>query len=227
MQCELLKRWRIVPDEYLWTSHPHRAFAWRGPDKPIRKTGVLPKLKIGHMPYKPVMEKVMKNLFGKFSAILIALAFVVMASPVAAQFTTSVGYTHMDGPVTLGAVYGSAGYEFEVADRMSVTPEIRVGLGVGSDMIGSFVEAELDRVWGPAFRFTYTLDGGAYFFATTSYLNYRFEFSGANFSDSVEDWEFGGGVGAGYNFTDNFGIEIFYEKVDVFDSVNAALRFRF
>ncbi|MDX1492389.1 MAG: hypothetical protein R3332_14000 [Pseudohongiellaceae bacterium] len=46
-------------------------------------------------------------------------------------------------------------------------------------------------------------------------------------SVSDSDWEFGGGDGVGFNFSDNGGVEILYEKFADADVLGLALRFEF
>ncbi|MGY6555486.1 MAG: outer membrane beta-barrel protein [Wenzhouxiangella sp.] len=142
--------------------------------------------------------------------------------------TGSIGYTQLvdvDG-VDLGAIYGSAGFEFDLGPNVSVTPELRVGFGVTDDTLFG-IDVELRRLYGLATRVNYNANNGLYLFATASYVNYEFKASAFGSSASEDTWEFGIGAGLGFYFTERLGLELQYENVDSEDVISAGLRLRF
>ncbi len=162
-------------------------------------------------------------------ATAIALLFVVTGQALALP-TGSIGYSQLSYPnnTDLGAVYVSAGYEFELGSNTSLTPELRLGTGVkdDNDCCIPFGSLKLHMLYGLAGRANYNLDNGVYFFGTASYVNYDIEATGPFFGRST-NWEFGIGAGLGLYFTNHLGIELQYENVDSEDVFSAGLRFRF
>lgn len=167
----------------------------------------------------------MKIFVGVFSVVSMLLA-----STAAAQMTGSLGYSHFDEEVSLGALQVTFGYELPVIEGGAGTgyfiPELRVGYGITDDTIMG-VKFEIDNYYGIAPRFQYEGTGGVYGFLQGSYINYKMKASAEGFSASDSSWEFGIGAGVGVFFSEKLGTEISYENVDGEDLFNISMRFRF
>lgn len=139
----------------------------------------------------------------------------------------AVAYANLsDDDVSLGAITGSLGYRFDTTYQgFSVTPEIRIGLGVGDDTV-SGVDVELDSLYGFNVRAEWDL-GQTYVFVAPSYTNAEFEASFGGTTVSADEWEFGGGVGFGYRLEQTIGLEISYEVFDELDVFSAGVRLDF
>ena len=144
--------------------------------------------------------------------------------------TGSIGYLHADiGDFDLGAIVGSLGYEFNLSDEVTITPEARIGFGVRDDNFGNIGDVELSRLYGAATRVSYNAPAGLYVFGQASYVNYEFKASLRDFNQSNKEdsWRFGFGAGIGYYFTERVGLEASYENVDSENFFTGSLRFRF
>ncbi|MGY6630560.1 MAG: outer membrane beta-barrel protein [Wenzhouxiangella sp.] len=159
--------------------------------------------------------------------IFAAFAMTSLSAAAENRVTGSLGYSHfdLDLGVELGAIVGTVGYEFTLGDGISITPEFRLGNGVGDSRLFPG-RVELGRLFGAATRLTYTTYPGVYVFGTVSYVDYEIKASG-RFSGSSSSTEFGFGAGLGYDFTDRLGLEFQYENVDSTDVFTGAFRFRF
>ncbi len=159
-----------------------------------------------------------------------AVVSLVLASSAAAQVTGSVGYSHIDDEISLGALQGTVGYRLPVMEGAAGSgyfiPEFRVGLGINDDTFMG-VKVEIDNYYGLAPRFQYETDGGFYGFVQGSYVNYKAKFSYMGESASESGWEFGAGLGVGIAFSDMLGAEVSYERVDDGDVFNISMRFGF
>lgn len=163
----------------------------------------------------------------KYLSISLSAGALLLASQASAEFTGSLGGTLVDsGGLQLGAVTGTLGYRFPLAENFSFQPEIRGGVGVVDDTIDG-VDVEIDNLFGFNARFQVEFDNGFYLFAQPTYTRVEASASIGNIGASDDAWEFGGGGGLGFLFNDNFGIEAGYERIDEADVVNAALRFYF
>jgi hypothetical protein len=159
-----------------------------------------------------------------------AILSLLLASVANAQLTGSVGYTHVDEDVSVGALQGTFGFRLPVLEGAAGTgfliPELRAGVGINDDTVAG-VKFEIDNYYGIAPRFQYEADGGVYGFVQTSYVNYKVKGSQMGISVSDSSWEFGAGLGVGMIFTDVLGAELSWERVDSADVFNLSLRFGF
>lgn len=156
-----------------------------------------------------------------------AFAMISLSAAAENRVTGSLGYSHfdLDMGVELAAIVGTVGYEFDLGEGLSFTPELRLGTGIDESSFFTG-RVELGRLFGAATRLTYTTDPGVYVFGTISYVEYEIKARGQFFGDSSST-EFGFGAGLGYDFTDRVGLEFQYENVDSSDVFTGAVRFRF
>lgn len=164
----------------------------------------------------------------RIAAVLLALSAM---APAHAEWTMSAGYLHLsEDEFDLGALGASLGYRFELNPGVVFIPEIRGGFGVIDEEVGS-VDVELDSFFAFSPRLQLESDAGLYGFITASYANAKFSaeasFGQGGFRVSDDDWDFGGGVGAGYMFTDQMGLEASYENFSGTDIFGLNLRINF
>lgn len=159
-----------------------------------------------------------------------AIFALLMGSAASAQVTGSVGYTHLDEEVSVGALQGTIGYRLPVMEGTAGSgffiPELRAGVGINDDTVGG-VKVEIDNYYGLAPRFQYEADTGFYGFVQASYVNYSVKGSTMGISVSDSSWEFGGGLGVGMAFSQALGAEVSWERVDSADVFNVSMRFGF
>lgn len=122
-------------------------------------------------------------------------------------------------------VQASVGYQFDVGETFTLTPEIRAGVGADDDTLLG-VDIEVDSFYGVGLRAGIAA-GNAYVYAYPTYTNYKLKASAAGVSASADDWDTGIGVGAGYNLTAGTSIEISYESIEDADIFALGLRFAF
>lgn len=158
------------------------------------------------------------------------ISALLMASAASAQVTGSVGYTHLDEDVSVGALQGTIGYRLPVMEGVAGSgffiPELRAGVGINDDTVAG-VKVEIDHYYGLAPRFQYEADGGLYGFLQASYVNYSVKGSALGVSVSDSTWEFGAGLGVGMAFSQALGAEVSWERVDSADLFNISMRFGF
>lgn len=129
--------------------------------------------------------------------------------------------------VTVGALYGTAGYQFDIDQNgLSLIPELRLGVGVVDDNIGA-VDVDLDRYIAASFRVRQAFDNGMYIYAMPTYANVKLEaeLNGNKATNSNSDW--GYGLGIGYQFSKNSGFELSYEDVSDADIVSIGYKYSF
>ena len=130
----------------------------------------------------------------------------------------------------VNAIWGSLGYRVEATDNFYLTPEVKIGMGIGSDTIvveSTSVDVELDSYLAASLRAEYDFQNGAYLFVAPTYAKGDFNGNvGSNFAES-SSWEFGAGIGAGYNFNADKKIEVAYESFDGKDMISLAVKFDF
>lgn len=136
--------------------------------------------------------------------------------------------------ISLGGVVASLGYKIHMVDNFYLVPEVRVGTGISDDTVtylGVNVDVELDGFFAVSVRGQYEFDNQIYLFAAPAYANAEFTASvsqgGQSFSVTEDSWEFGIGLGAGYNFTDTIAAEVMYERFDGTDIGSLGLKFNF
>ena len=160
------------------------------------------------------------------------LAFSAGAMAQNAGPTYSLGFSYLSDEVDLGLIQATFGYSFEVGDGVRLVPEIRAGLGVIDDTVteqGIDVDLKVDNYYGVLGRVEFDVSDQAYLFVFPSYTRIEVEASaegpvGTTISASASSWEFGGGAGVGFSFTDRLGLEGGYENIDGIDIFNISLR---
>ncbi|MEX2130016.1 MAG: outer membrane beta-barrel protein [Pseudohongiellaceae bacterium] len=173
-----------------------------------------------------------KNLTSvKNLAIAVACSSLFVTGTAFAGVVAGVGYAQLDadGP-TLGVIVGSIGYQYEVgSSNFSLTPQLRVGFGMQDDSItesGVRVKIDVDKAYGVDLRGQWDFDN-TYFFVAPSYINYEIEGKAAGITVSEDSWEFGAGIGAGLNLSDNASVELSYEHIDEADAFVIGFRYKF
>ena len=158
---------------------------------------------------------------------LIATVMLLTASTFAyaENFEAGVGYTNLsDSGISLNALYATGGYTFEVSPGFTIIPECRVGVGVGSDNYNG-VDIKLDSLYGFNVRAEWQAQQ-AYVFVVPSYTNVKMSASLAGVSASGSEWDWGGGVGAGYKLNDKTSVEFAYEDFTGSKLFSLGLRFK-
>ena len=149
---------------------------------------------------------------------------------VAGMGYTSFSESEDNVDISVGAIWGSLGYQIKATDKFYVTPEVKIGKGIGSDTIisGSTpIDVELDSYLAVSLRGEYDFQNGAYLFVAPTYAKGEFNVNvGSDFAES-SSWEFGAGIGAGYNFSAGKKVEVAYESFDGTDMISLAVKFDF
>ena len=165
----------------------------------------------------------MKNLM-KCALITTLLTVPTVAS---AQWTVGGGYANYseedgDLELSLGGVYGSAGYKYENG-QISFIPEIRIGVGVADDSVEG-INVEIDSFLALSLRGQYEVTKDFSVFLQPSYgrLELTANFNGQSVSD--DEWEFGFGGGAAFKVSDTTSIEAIYESFDGTDVLSLGFR---
>lgn len=179
------------------------------------------------------MKKAVIGALGASALLLSATTSAQQFDP--EQVEASVGYMHLSNGISLGALYGTVGYRFEIQQDLYVIPELRIGLGINDDtyrFAGSQTSIELDSVFGFNGRVQYDVNPELYIYGTPSFTRLETSvsssaqgFGGGSYSYS--DWEFGIGAGAGYQFSDQLSGEVQYESIDSLDVFSFGLRYNF
>ncbi|MFD2167921.1 outer membrane protein [Thalassotalea euphylliae] len=167
-------------------------------------------------------------MFKKSAAALLALSLPFTAS---ANWSLGGGYANFsddgDADISLGAIYGSAAYHHNVdGTKFSVVPEFRLGTGISDDEVYG-VDVELERFISLSVKGQYDVNEQFFVFAMPSYANAKLKASYGGFSESDDDWEFGYGVGAGFNVSDTSTMEFSFEQYDDADVLTASIHFAF
>lgn len=149
---------------------------------------------------------------------------------VAGMGYTSFSESEDNVDISVNAIWGSLGYRVEATDNFYLTPEVKIGMGIGSDTIvveSTSVDVELDSYLAASLRAEYDFQNGAYLFVAPTYAKGDFNVNvGSNFAES-SSWEFGAGIGAGYNFSADKKVEVAYESFDGTDMISLAVKFDF
>ena len=149
---------------------------------------------------------------------------------VAGMGYTSFSESEDNVDISVGAIWGSLGYQIKATDKFYVTPEVKIGKGIGSDTIisGSTpIDVELDSYLAVSLRGEYDFQNGAYLFVAPTYAKGEFNVNvGSDFAES-SSWKFGAGIGASYNFSAGKKVEVAYESFDGTDMISLAVKFDF
>lgn len=157
-----------------------------------------------------------------------------------AQVTSSVGLSWLPdyNDADLVALAGSLGYRFQGRGGWSFQPEIRAGIGIVDDTVPLFSmsavalvpsEIDVEYLLGAAARVQYRTDGGLYLIAQPTLTRLEIDAGSVTQSSMLEDteWQFGGDIGAGYQFGERFALEATYGIIDEDAIGGAALRLYF
>ncbi len=166
---------------------------------------------------------------------LVIALFAATSFSATAHWDAGIKYLNIrsdDSPsISLNAVEGSIGYHYELSPNFSLIPELRYAIGIGSDdvrYLGSSSKFKLDGFFAISPRVQYDFDNRFYAFVQPTYSNIRTE---VTFDDSTkasgDEWSCGGGVGAGYRFTEVVSGDVSYEWIDNVDVITLGLRFDF
>ena len=127
--------------------------------------------------------------------------------------------------ITLGAVYGSVGYEYENGS-FTFMPELRAGFGVGDDTVYG-IDVEVDSLIVASIRAQYNVNDAFGVFLQPSYGRMEATASAGGQSYSDDEWDFGFGGGASFSVNDNTAIEALYESFDDVDVLSIGVRYSF
>ncbi|WP_318493415.1 outer membrane beta-barrel protein [Photobacterium leiognathi] len=126
-----------------------------------------------------------------------------------------------DDVVDLGSATLVAGYKHQLAPKIAVGPELKLGFGIGDDQVGSNQQVELDlslnTMMSAGVRGEYQFNEKFKAFTSLTYANFDLEatlkdkVSGQSASASDDQWEFGYGVGLSYEVVNNLDIVTSYE----------------
>lgn len=115
------------------------------------------------------------------------------------------------------------GYRAYASDGITFTPELRIGLGLTDEVVGTET-VSVENYYGFGLRTEFGT-GALYGFVVPSYTRYEASASGSILSASEQDWEFGVGGGVGFRFAGGTAaFEVSYESVEQTDIVGLAFR---
>ncbi|XOV81074.1 MAG: outer membrane beta-barrel protein [Aestuariibacter sp.] len=172
----------------------------------------------------------MNKLFRALSA----AALLVSGGVAADGWQVGASYLHLSDDsgqrIGLSALALTAGYEFEMTERFSVIPEVRLGIGTNKDDVNSLsgrMDVEIDRFTSLGVRLQYSFDNNVYLYAAPIWANLDISASSSSFSFSDDSSELGGAVGLGYRNAANWSFDAAYEKYDDTDTLQLGLRYHF
>ncbi|WP_417349560.1 outer membrane beta-barrel protein [Ferrimonas sp.] len=157
------------------------------------------------------------------------LAALVASLPMAASANWIVGADYAqvsEDDIDLGALVLSAGYEYDYQNGFVVTPSLHLGFGVADDSIGP-VDIDLKTLYGLELRGQFNFEQGAYLYLAPRYTNFDVEAKLDGRTASADDWQLGGVVGLGYQFTDAVAAEVGFTSYEDLDQWSLGLRFNF
>lgn len=159
--------------------------------------------------------------------VMVSVLLSVTSIAAQAEFVGGVAYGRLsDSGIDLGGLQGLLGYEYSIAENVTLTPEVRFGVGIGDDSFGG-ASVELGTFYGVNLRAQWNTSSNIYFYLQPSYVNFELEASVGGISASDDTWEFGAGAGVGYQATEKLGFELSYEDFDGASVISAGLRFSF
>lgn len=167
-----------------------------------------------------------------FKKAILAAAILGTSLSASANWELGVGYGNIsdseDGvDLSLGGLMVSAGYQYNVSDSVTLTPQVRYGIGIQDDEI-SGIDIELDNFYALSLKASTSLGEKAYAYVVPSYGKLELTGSAGGYSISADsDWEFGFGAGVGYSLSENASIEVSYESFDGSDVIGLGAQFTF
>lgn len=165
-----------------------------------------------------------------------AFTLALISTSVSANWQVTGGFTNLsddsDGfDVSLSAITAGLAYEIgEQESQFTITPELKIGLGVDDDTIDFFIsdiKVEIERYIAISARGTYYANDSFYIFAQPTYANLKTKATLFGESESDDEWELGAGIGIGFQTSENFSLEVSYENFDGTDAISGGFRYRF
>lgn len=162
---------------------------------------------------------------------LLALALSGASFMSMANWVGGIGYVNVSDDISgkdisLGGITGSLAYKIDSENKFTFIPEVRIGTGIDDDTVYG-VKVEMESFIAFSLKGQYQLNEKAYLFAAPSYANLEIKASANGYSETDDEWEFGIGAGAGYQFSDTISGEISYEQFDGTDVISAGVKFNF
>ncbi|GEA11955.1 outer membrane beta-barrel protein [Alteromonas sp. KUL49] len=167
-----------------------------------------------------------------FKKALLAAAILGTSLSASANWELGVGFGNFsdsdDGvDLSLGGLMVSGGYQFDLTESVSLTPQLRYGIGLQDDEV-SGIDVELDNFYALSVKAQTMLGEGVYAYLVPSYGKVELTGSAGGFSISADsDWEFGYGAGLGYMVSDTAWLEVSYESFDGTDLLSFGAKFTF
>lgn len=157
--------------------------------------------------------------------LLIGSLLTVMAGTASADWEIGGGYAQLTDEVksrdiTLSAIVGHIGYHSQLSEGVTLVPRFRFGFGVGDDTWDAYVpgasdvEISLDRFMSLDVKLQFQANENVYLYVMPAYANAKLSASALGANATEDSWEFGGGLGVGYNFNPKASVEASYETFD-------------
>ncbi len=137
--------------------------------------------------------------------------------------------------ISLGALFGSIGYQFKLSENVFFLPELRYGVGISDDTVsmdGINVDVELDNYVALSAKGLWHATDQVYVYAMPSFAKVEMSatatYMGYTASESdTSDWEFGLGLGIGYLLSPTTGLEMSLEQFDGTNVFSLGAKFAF
>lgn len=163
-------------------------------------------------------------MFKKIAAVIALSSAPMLAS---AQWVSGASYSQFEyEELSIGVIGASVGYKMPTESAFSVTPQLRLGMGLSEDSYGGF-DVEIDSFVALSAKGQYDFTPVFYGFIEPSYGQAKMSVSPSVGVEIDDDWEFGIGGGLGYTFTDFIAAEVQYETYDETDVLSLNLRFSY
>ncbi len=178
---------------------------------------------------------------------LLAAVILACSAPVHAGWQLGADYLDVEldsgisnvSDISLGAIAIHAGYQFNINDAFSITPYIKYGVGISDDntKLDSYyydvygnatyttynIKTELDRYFELGGKIQYQFSNGIYLFGNVTSTNFELSLEGY----SSDDTQTGVGAGMGYQFKNNFALELGYLNYSDADVFAGGIRYNF
>jgi opacity protein-like surface antigen len=168
-----------------------------------------------------------RTFFPSILTSTIGIASLFAAQSAVAQWSMSADYTMLSHRADIEFVSIGAAYEYQFEQsNFSIMPLLEYGFGVGDDnaSFGGFdFEVEAESFVEAALRLQYDFSDQVYGYLQAGYAELSIETRGFE----SDEWELGGGIGAGYKINDEFALEATYQDFDNTDTYTVGVRYRF
>lgn len=178
---------------------------------------------------------------------LLAAVILACSAPVHAGWQLGADYLDVEldsgisnvSDISLGAIAIHAGYQFNINDAFSITPYIKYGVGISDDntkfdsyyydVYGNAtyttynIKTELDRYFELGGKIQYQFSNGIYLFGNVTSTNFELSLEGY----SSDDTQTGVGAGMGYQFKNNFALELGYLNYSDANVFAGGIRYNF